>query len=124
MYCKHCGKEIDDNSSFCKHCGKSQDSNSKPFIFQPVWIIYLIWALSNMCLLLDKKHPEASEYFYPFTEYWHYSNHWGNWSRIFYDFSEFIVYVFVLPAIIYFIYRIFKNPIDKAINKILNKQQK
>lgn len=22
MYCKHCGKEIDDNSSFCKYCGK------------------------------------------------------------------------------------------------------
>lgn len=22
MYCKHCGKEIDDNSTFCKHCGK------------------------------------------------------------------------------------------------------
>ena len=22
MYCKHCGREIDDNSSFCKYCGK------------------------------------------------------------------------------------------------------
>ena len=22
MYCKHCGKEIDDNSKFCKYCGK------------------------------------------------------------------------------------------------------
>ena len=21
MYCKHCGKEIEDNSSFCKYCG-------------------------------------------------------------------------------------------------------
>ncbi len=21
MYCKHCGKEIDDDSTFCKHCG-------------------------------------------------------------------------------------------------------
>lgn len=25
MYCKHCGKEIDDNSSFCKYCGKPQE---------------------------------------------------------------------------------------------------
>lgn len=25
MYCKHCGREIDDNSSYCKYCGKSQD---------------------------------------------------------------------------------------------------
>ena len=22
MYCKHCGKQIDDNSQFCKFCGK------------------------------------------------------------------------------------------------------
>lgn len=22
MYCKHCGKEIDDNSQYCQHCGK------------------------------------------------------------------------------------------------------
>lgn len=29
MYCKHCGKEIDDNSTFCKYCGKSQGSPLK-----------------------------------------------------------------------------------------------
>lgn len=23
MYCKHCGREIDDNSSYCKYCGIS-----------------------------------------------------------------------------------------------------
>ena len=23
-YCKHCGKEIDNDSQFCKHCGKNQ----------------------------------------------------------------------------------------------------
>ena len=22
MYCKHCGKVIDDDSTFCQHCGK------------------------------------------------------------------------------------------------------
>lgn len=26
MYCKHCGKRIDDDSSFCSSCGKSQRS--------------------------------------------------------------------------------------------------
>jgi len=25
MYCKHCGKEIDDDSKFCKECGKPLD---------------------------------------------------------------------------------------------------
>ena len=26
MYCKHCGKEIDNDSTFCKHCGGNQNS--------------------------------------------------------------------------------------------------
>lgn len=25
MYCKHCGKEIEDGSKFCNHCGEKQD---------------------------------------------------------------------------------------------------
>lgn len=25
MYCKHCGKEIADDSKFCQHCGGKQD---------------------------------------------------------------------------------------------------
>lgn len=30
MYCKHCGKEIDDESVFCNKCGEKQDNlNSK-----------------------------------------------------------------------------------------------
>ena len=30
MYCKHCGKEIADNSKFCQHCGAIQESPSAP----------------------------------------------------------------------------------------------
>ena len=29
MHCKHCGKEIADNSSFCQYCGAKQDIASK-----------------------------------------------------------------------------------------------
>lgn len=25
MYCKFCGKKIDDDALFCKHCGKQLD---------------------------------------------------------------------------------------------------
>ena len=28
MYCKHCGKEIADDSKFCQYCGKSLESNT------------------------------------------------------------------------------------------------
>lgn len=137
MYCKHCGKKIDDNSSFCKHCGKSQVSNPKNFIFQPVWIIYLIWVVSHIYLLMGEKDGEASDYFFPYGAVPHqiYDDEYYYsvtteliteliWDKDFYDFSEFLVYVFIIPAIIFFIYRRFKYPIDKAINKILNKQQK
>ena len=48
MYCKHCGHDIDGDSKFCNHCGNSQDNSNKSFINKPVWIIYLIWALSNL----------------------------------------------------------------------------
>ena len=26
MYCKHCGKEIADDSRFCQHCGRNLDA--------------------------------------------------------------------------------------------------
>ena len=29
MYCKHCGKQIDDDSSFCRYCGKLQSEEKK-----------------------------------------------------------------------------------------------
>lgn len=30
MYCKHCGKQIDDDSTFCKYCGKSLEESINP----------------------------------------------------------------------------------------------
>lgn len=124
MYCKHCGKEIDDNSTFCKHCGKSQDNTQKGIAIKPIWIFYLIWTLSNLYLLMGKKYPNASSsYFYPFTSRtvsdYLYS---GNWNKDYYDFSEFIVYVFIIPAILFVIYRRYNEKIDKFVDKLLNKK--
>ena len=31
MYCKHCGKEVADDSKFCNHCGKPQNKRSVNF---------------------------------------------------------------------------------------------
>ena len=33
MYCKHCGREIADDSRFCQHCGKPQDSLGQRKLF-------------------------------------------------------------------------------------------
>ena len=32
MYCKHCGKQIADNSKFCSHCGKPLDENATDYM--------------------------------------------------------------------------------------------
>ncbi len=121
MYCKHCGKEIEDNSSFCNHCGKPLVNNPKGVINKPIWVIYLIWAFANLYLLMGEKIFNASSYFFPFTDHKYYPYTFYDWDKRFYDFSEFIVYVFIIPAILYVVYRRYTKQIDKVINKILNK---
>jgi hypothetical protein len=113
MYCKHCGKEIIDDSKFCNHCGKSQDNGNKTVVNYPIWIIYIVWALANFYLLMGEKSRYTSDAFYPFTKITRSEDDWGHfyvrheyWDKFFYDFSEFIVYVFVVPAILYGIYKL------------------
>ena len=31
MYCKHCGKQLDDDSIYCKYCGKTQEPTETPY---------------------------------------------------------------------------------------------
>ena len=118
MYCKHCGKEIDDNSTFCKYCGKSQDNSNKSLINKPMWIIYLIWTLANLYLLIGEKLFKASSYFYPFTSHKYYDYIYCNWDKRFYDFSEFLFYVFIFPSILYVVYRRYHTKIDKFLNRL------
>ena len=122
MYCKHCGKEIDDNSTFCKYCGKSQGNAQKGMAIKPVWIVYLIWTLANLYLLMGENYPIASSYFYPLTSYSDYGHYNYSWDKHYYDFSEFIVYVFIIPAILYVVYRRYNKQIDKFVDKLLNRK--
>lgn len=69
MYCKYCGKIIEDDSIFCKHCGKKIDNtfdavsgNLRPSIVsrftmlpqkvQIIIIVYGIWLLGWICVLI------------------------------------------------------------------------
>lgn len=57
MYCKHCGKQIDDDSRFCKECGKSLSTDAlkstsslpiskfKPY-FLPICFVIIWYALT------------------------------------------------------------------------------
>ena len=116
MYCKHCGREIDDNSSFCKYCGKPQDNSNKSLINKPVWIIYLIWAIANLYLLMGEKYEGyLSDYFFPSI----FSDGDVPWNKSYYDFSEFLFYVFILPPVLYVVYKRYHIKIDKMINRLL-----
>ena len=49
MYCKHCGKEIADDSKYCQHCGKSLEVNNinywnsiKTFITSHTMIVKIV----------------------------------------------------------------------------------
>ena len=114
MYCKNCGKEIDDNSSFCKYCGKSQGNCNNSLSNKPVWLIYLIWAIVNLYLLMGDKESDASDFFFPsiFTN--------EAWNKWYYDFSEFLFYVFILPLVVYVIYRRYQVKINKFLKNFLN----
>lgn len=121
MYCKYCGKQIADDSRFCQECGgKLSDVienyaqspvkvdfggeihaslthtdakyvDSKNFIKRNVYLVisYCLWFLLNLVLFIDIRH---------------------------YEFSEFIIYVFILPLAIYLLiilYRKYKKQKEK-----------
>ena len=116
MYCKHCGQIIDDNSLFCKYCGKPQGSSENFLTSKSVWLIYLVWSIANLYLLTGEKYQTASKYFFPYGYYYRSddtSTHYGRdlaslcWNKQLYDFSEFLIYVFVVPLILYIAYKLF-----------------
>ena len=119
MYCKHCGKEIADDSKFCQHCGGKQTKESvrcsrwNDFIVKHkklsyaylMWLAYHIFALA-IGMANPHRHSNLSPYrpiirridrgeidtsgFFPFN---------GNLSS--YDLSEFIVYTIAMPLFLF-----------------------
>ena len=69
MYCRYCGKQIDEDSSFCKYCGKClnniacSDSNNISFLknhivviaLLVVWICFAVISSSNLPNRYDDK---------------------------------------------------------------------
>lgn len=64
MYCRHCGKEVADNSAFCQYCGgqlheerKRKISSMKRFQslsrnWQICIMCYVVWFLVGICVLV------------------------------------------------------------------------
>jgi predicted nucleic acid-binding Zn ribbon protein len=105
MYCKHCGKVIADDSKFCQYCGALQEVehhniltkfNNLSYKAKLLLVVYGMWVLLNLYLLIAGGDYHGD--FFPFSS-----------TRVdYYDLSEFIVYVFGLPLLIYGI-RLIRN---------------
>ena len=81
MYCKHCGKEIADNSMFCQFCGgnlqelktrKAKESLLTRFqSFSKGWqvaiMVYIVWFFAGMCVLIGMA-PYGRRGDYDFSE--------------------------------------------------------
>lgn len=109
MYCRNCGKQIEDDSVFCKYCGKkilseiplSQNNGISACFLglskrkQIALIIYGIWLLCWLCYLIanaDRRHF-AEEYVFPF-----------------------FLYTIVIPFIVVGVWHIYKINSKKKIN--------
>lgn len=110
MYCKYCGKEIDDNSSFCKHCGKAQEGVDrmstlsqflKCFSGKWGWVLYGAWMILNVYFLFTDYCNDTNmwEPFFPYGLF-HNKELFAN-----YDYSEFLVYVIIIPGTLYIVYK-------------------
>lgn len=132
MYCKHCGKEIADDSKFCQHCGgkidnsvsldqeslevdkKEQEtneldvpSNSNEWL---KWgIIYAIYVVLNILLLISGWESSVSrEYLWPFGNPQLLGHEPFNPTN--YDFTDFLVYVFLIPLCVFGWIKFISNP--------------
>lgn len=151
MYCKHCGKQITDDSLYCQFCGGKQDveestekkddqniklsmssENKLSAMLTPqkkkYMILYLIWAIINIvCWIFGQ--PKSSkgwgfnpqDYFYPFTSY-HFMDFDDMFKVEYYDSSEFFVYVLLIPLVIYFYVQFWHKPFMQKIKA--NKKHK
>ena len=166
MFCKHCGKQIADDSTFCQYCGGNQRtlnlstdnehidkikplnisakvnvSNDKSLInrlinlitqHQRVSVVYALWFLVNLILLLCGsdhkgffprifKDYQWCEYAIPTSRAGYEKYSWAiEWKIENYGWVEFIVYIALLPLLVYVAYILYQKYILFASKKKLH----
>ena len=131
MYCKHCGKEIADDSKFCQHCGGKLENDvevikedapidkivSKMFsnINRKYLYAYVIWAILNIIFLCYGKQHFPHEWFYPFTD--------KGFELEYYDSTEFLTYVILIPLLVLYYIQYWHEPLKRKIKEIKTKKE-
>lgn len=138
MYCKKCGKVIADDSIFCQYCGTKQVAKKQipddkkievrasvnatiqpsiktPFIeklksYPRIVFIFSLWFVVHIIFLVS---GDGRKGFFPhiyYTDYVPYSERgWKiEWDLDRYGLPEFIIYVILIPMIIFGICKLYK----------------
>lgn len=140
MFCKKCGKQIDDDAKFCSGCGVKQHHEGKDIFSFPTnhvslyLILYVIWFIINILFLNFSNYSRdenAINILFPFGKH-DYDYGWGEYSFdksyyglrdyldiSFYDITDFIIYVLLVPLVIILIVNIKKRYHIIAKHKII-----
>ncbi len=153
MFCKHCGKQIADDSSFCQYCGGKQSMEASSIDNAPnkpnnslnvngninfsnnesllnriikfssknssICLTYAVWFVLNIILLVCGSNSNG---FFPriYKDYHWRDGNIGEWAIEWeienYGWVEFIIYVILLPLLIYVGYILY-NKIQRALDK-------
>lgn len=124
MYCRYCGKELPYDSNFCPSCGNNQNNSfSRSFdVLKTIGKFYenhkvvlntfIVWLVLHVTLyIMSSKGDYSRKIFYPFNmefgEVLQGKDYYGNRVNVSfldyldgYDFTEFFVYVILVPLII------------------------
>lgn len=138
MYCKHCGKEIADDSKFCQHCGGKQlesevKDNEAPFgrivsklfpnINNKYFYIYVVWVVLNLIFLCYGR-SNALVKFFPFTHFDGWENRDTPYFNLdYYDSTEFITYVILIPLLVLYYFKYWHEPLKRKINEMRTKKR-
>lgn len=151
MYCKHCGKQITDDSLYCQFCGGKQDveestekkgdknvessvsseKNNSILLLTPLknkyLTLYLIWVIINILCWMFGKRSVYYNYDYHSPKEFFFPFTDDNYTYFFdidfYDGTEFFVYVLLIPLVIYFYLQFSHKPLMQKIKEAKKKNQ-
>lgn len=122
MFCKKCGESIPDNAKFCPNCGTrcNDEGETTEISFMTILEklfgkrgakLYLIWVFINLIFLIfggptndDILSGDIDAIFYQSSEIVPFTK--GNYF-VYYDASEFFLYVIIMPALILLVKSLF-----------------
>lgn len=139
MFCKYCGKEIDNISKYCPYCGKELVGTSLKWnakwiknIHVNKWVAYFyaFWVVINFFFVFYRGTDQYSNksLFPNCTKYYNDGWYGGgyldtemNFDFVSYDISDFLFYTVVVPFLLYILYLLIISFREKRIDAMKNK---